>query len=289
MRSRRDPRHYQIVVLAALLAYGVLALDFQIEPGRASLVLATTLATQFAFERMRGVRGFDPRSALISGLSLCLLLRAAAWPWAAATAVLTIASKFLIRVRGRHVFNPTNFGLCVMMAASDRVWVSPGQWGSVALFAFALACLGGIVVNRAARADVTGALLGSWVALLFGRAAWLGDPWSIPLRQIQSGALLVFAFFMISDPKTTPASRPGRLLFAANVALLGAAIEFGLYRPHGLLWALVLCAPWVPLLDRWLPGPAYRWPASPTLAPKGESHVPLPHPRPVPARLSAGP
>jgi Na+-transporting NADH:ubiquinone oxidoreductase subunit NqrB len=86
---------------------------------------------------------FDPKSALISGLSLCLLLRTND-PWLAMlAAVVAVASKFLLRVRGKHVFNPTNFALVAMMLVTGQVWASPGQWGSAAVFAFLLVSAGG--------------------------------------------------------------------------------------------------------------------------------------------------
>ena len=105
-----------------------------------------------------------------------------------------------------------------MMLASGLVWVSPGQWGNVAFFAFLMACLGGLVVNRAARSDVTVAFIFFYMALVVGRSLWLGEPLLIPLHRLQSGALLLFTFFMISDPRTTPNSRAGRILFALLVS-----------------------------------------------------------------------
>jgi Na+-transporting NADH:ubiquinone oxidoreductase subunit NqrB len=174
--------------------------------------------------------------------------------------VVTIASKFVLRVRGKHLFNPTNFGLVAMMLATGGgVWVSPGQWGSAAFFAFLIACLGGLVVNRAARSDVTYAFLVFYLAVLFGRALWLGQPPAIPLHQLASGGFLIFTFFMISDPKTTPDSRAGRILFALLVALGAGFVHFVLYRPNGLLLSLAFLSPLVPLIDRLLPGPRYVW------------------------------
>ena len=73
-----------------------------------------------------------------------------------------------------------------------------------------MACVGWLVVNRAARSDVTYAFIVFYCALIFGRSLWLGEPLTIPLHRLESGALLLFTFFMISDPKTTPDSRAGR-------------------------------------------------------------------------------
>jgi Na+-translocating ferredoxin:NAD+ oxidoreductase RnfD subunit len=88
---------------------------------------------------------------------------------------------------------------------------------------------------------------------------WLGDPLHIPLHQLESGALLLFAFFMISDPKTTPDSRAGRVVFAFLVAFGAAYVQFRLFRTNGLLWSLALFSLAVPLLDRLLPGERYSW------------------------------
>ena len=70
---------------------------------------------------------------------------------------------------GKHVFNPTNGGIVAMLLMTKQVWVSPGQWGAAAFFAFLMACAGSLVVNRAARSDVTCAFIVFYCALLFGR------------------------------------------------------------------------------------------------------------------------
>jgi Na+-transporting NADH:ubiquinone oxidoreductase subunit NqrB len=256
----RDPRLYQIAVLASLLVYGVTRLDLEVRLPFAVAMLSAVLLTQYACTRLWKLPAFDPRSALISGLSLCLLLRTNSLFLAVLAAVVTIAEKFVLRWQGKHVFNPTNFGIVAMMLATGgQVWVSPGQWGSAAFFAFLIACLGGLVVNRAARSDVTYAFLAFYLAVLFGRALWLGQPMAIPLHQLGSGAFLIFTFFMISDPKTTPDSRAGRILFALLVALGAGVVHFVLYRPNGLILSLFFLSPLVPLIDRLLPGARYAW------------------------------
>jgi Na+-transporting NADH:ubiquinone oxidoreductase subunit NqrB len=258
-RSRFDPRAYQISVLAALLVYGILLLDFEIAVDRAAVLLTSALLTQYACTRLWKLPAFDARSALISGLSLCLLLRTNYVWLAIATAVITIASKFVVRFKGKHIFNPTNFGIVAMMALSGQVWVSPGQWGNVAVFGFLMACLGGLVVNRAARSDVTYAFIASYMAMVFGRSIWLGEPMSIPIHRLENGALLLFTFFMISDPRTTPNSRAGRILFALLVASGAWYVQFRLFRTNGLLWSLALFSMTVPLIDWLLPGRRYQW------------------------------
>jgi len=278
-----DPRHYQIAMLSALLVYGKGALSFDISALQVTATLVTALATQAVFDvvsysrvlpetgeasddipRKLGMRpalvAINFKSALISGLSLCLLLRTNDPEVAVAAVVVAIAGKFLIRVREKHLFNPTNAGLASMMLLTDRVWVSPGQWGEPALFAFLLACLGGLVVYRASRSDVTYAFLIFYVAIVVGRSLWLGEPLAIAWPRLQNGAFLLFTFFMISDPKTTPDSRAGRILFALLVALGAGYVQFFLFRQNGLIWSLAAAAPLVAVIDRLLPGAGYQWP-----------------------------
>ena len=262
-----DPRNYQIATLSGLLVYGMARLGFDIAPSRVLLLLAATLAAQTAcdyclvaapahdFDRPR----VNIRSALISALSLCLLLRTNRPELAVAAAALTIGGKFLIRFRGKHIFNPTNGGLVAMLLLTDQVWVSPGQWGAAAFFAFLIACAGGLVVNRASRSDVTYAFLAFYASLLFARSWYLGEPAAIPLHRLESGALLLFAFFMISDPRTTPDSRMGRVLFAGLVALGAWYVQFRMFRTNGLLWSLAFCSLAVPAIDWLLPGSKYAW------------------------------
>ncbi len=256
--KRFDPRLYQIGALTLLLLYGIFALNFDITLGRAALLAGTAIGTQALFSRMKGV-AFDPRSAAISGLSLSLLLRSESLLLLLAGAVIAVASKFVVRLQGKHIFNPTNIAIVMLMLVSKHVWVSPGQWGNVAFFGFLIACIGGLVVNRAARSDVTYAFIVAWSALVVGRSLWAGEPLTIPIHRLENGALLLFTFFMISDPKTTPDSRAGRILFAALVAFGGWYINYRLFRTNGILWSLAAAALLVPLIDVLLPAARYQW------------------------------
>jgi Na+-transporting NADH:ubiquinone oxidoreductase subunit NqrB len=254
-----DPRFYQIAVLSLLLSYGVFALDFGIHWYNAVAIIITAQIVQFACMRMVGLRHFDPLSAAITSLSLTLLLRTDIVAIAILAACIAIGSKFLLRVNGKHIFNPANIALVTLMFCSDHAWVSSGQWGSAAVGAFTLACLGFLVLTRARRAETTLAFLIGYATLMIGRAIWLGDPLSIPLHQLQNGALLIFSFFMISDPKTTPNTSIARIVYGALVASVAYIIQFVFYEPNAPIIALILCAPLVPLMDWFMRGQNYRW------------------------------
>jgi len=254
-----DPRIYQIIILLLLVFSGLLFFEMDIQLGTAVVLISSALACQFILTKVFKYKQFRPESALISALSLCLLLRTDTLVIAAFAALLAISSKFLICSGGRHIFNPTNFALVFLLAFTDSAWVSPGQWGSVALFGFFIAGLGGLVLYRSERSDITITFLILYAGMLFGRALWLGDPLSIPWLYLQNGGLLIFAFLMLSDPKTIPDARIGRLLFAAIVAGLAIYFQFYLYNANGLLWALALAAPLNPLFNYFFPASSYQW------------------------------
>ncbi|MFZ4702572.1 MAG: RnfABCDGE type electron transport complex subunit D, partial [Candidatus Methylumidiphilus sp.] len=250
---------YQICILGSLLAYGTLTLHFEVSLLQASVTLASVIAFQALFTYGVRIPHYEFKSALISGLSLCLLLRANSLSLLILASGLAIASKFLLRCNGKHVFNPTNFGIGATVLFTGQAWVSPGQWGSGVLFALFILCCGWTVVQRAERSDVTLTFLLAYPGLFFARALWLGDPWTIPLHQLSNGALLIFTFFMISDPKTTPDSRTGRILFAIMVACLAYLLRFKLYHPNALIFSLLACSVFVPILDRYFAGIQFNW------------------------------
>jgi enediyne biosynthesis protein E5 len=254
-----DARHYQIAALSTLLGYSLLFLDFGARPLNSALAISFALATQALCTWWFALPKFDPRSPLITGLSLSLLLRAGD-PWVAAlAAVIAIGSKFVLRVDGKHIFNPAGFAIVVLLFTAPDVWISPGQWGSAVWFAALLCFLAILVLSAARRADVAIFFFLSHAALLLARAWWLGDPLAIPLHQLQSGSLLIFTFFMISDPRTTPDSRLGRFIFALSVAALGHYLAFFMQMRPALYVALIALSPLILLIDRVLPAQRFQW------------------------------
>lgn len=241
-----DPRYPQMAVLGVLLAYGWGVLKLEISAVNAVVIATVAMLTQAVGDRAVG-RRFDPRSPWITTLSLCLLLRTNEPLMAAIAAMAAIGSKYLVRIDGRHLFNPAMLGLVVALA-SGHGWVSAGQWGSETVGAFFLASAGLAVVQRADRSDVTLAFVGVYGGLVLCRSLYLGEPLAIPAHRLQSGALLLFAFYMISDPKTTPSTRPDRLVYAALVATVAYLVQYALHRPNGLVWALFASSWMVPAL-----------------------------------------
>jgi Na+-transporting NADH:ubiquinone oxidoreductase subunit NqrB len=247
MTLPQDARIYQILFLATLLSIGVLVRDFSLQPEQMALTFAAGLATQALFVKLLGLRNVG------------YLLRAdTLWAHPLA-AFIAIGAKFVIRVNGKHLFNPANLGVIAGLTLIPGAWISPGQWGNDLVYAAWFVALGSIVVNRAQRMDISWMFLGCYVALLGARVLWLGQSGAIFWHQLHSGALLLFTFFMISDPMTIPNHQRARLCYAALVAAGAYLWQFYLFKPNSLVWALFLLTPLVPLLDRLWPAQRHAW------------------------------
>jgi len=258
-RLPRDARVLQIASLAMLLGAGVLARDFSLRPEQMLLAFSAGLITQVACLRCLRLDTRSVLSAVITCLGLSILLRADALWVHPLVASVAIASKFLLRIRGRHVLNPANLGVVLALTLLPGTWVSAGQWGHDLAAAVWFVMLGTLVTGQARRWETSWIFLATWLGLAALRTLWLGQPPAVLLHQAGNGALLLFAFFMISDPMTTPARRAARIVHAVTVAAVAFVWQFILFRTNGLVWALFICVPLVPLLDWRVPGPAHRW------------------------------
>jgi Na+-transporting NADH:ubiquinone oxidoreductase subunit NqrB len=203
------------------------------------------------------------KSSLITCLSLCLLLRVADPAFGLLAGSLAIVSKLLSQHRGHHWFNPTNFAIVVCSLAFEGVWVSLGQWGHNLWLALCLSGAGLLVSSKASRWDTALWFIASYTGILFARAWWLGDPWNIPLHQMHNSALLLFAFFMLTDPKTSPSHPQTRFFYAVGIALMGSYFQFIHFIGTGLFYGLFLMCCTVPLLNFFWPAPRYQWPQGP--------------------------
>ncbi len=254
-----DPRIIQTLFLGLLLAAGVWLRDFSLQASQIGLTFAAALATQHLLSSISGRGRSSYRSAIITALGLTLLLRADS-QWAhPVAAVAAIASKFVVRWRGKHIFNPANFGVIFALNVLPGTWVSPGQWGQEITFAGWLLMFGAVVSHRARRGDISWSFIAIYSGAIAIRVAWLGQRWAVWAHQFSNGGLLLFTFFMISDPRTIPNSRRGRFVHATIVAAAAYAWQFEFYRVNGLLWALICASPLVPLWDALWPAQKYEW------------------------------
>jgi hypothetical protein len=281
----RDPRLHVALVVVALQVLGQTLLRFDISIAQILVALVTCAVIDIAITARRQRVVAWPTSALLTGNGVAFVLRVpgtrhgdwwslrGGWIFAAVAAV-SMLSKYLIRVGGRPLFNPSNFGLvlCFLLLGSRRVdpldfwWVRPGM---ALMVAMAVIIVGGLLL--AWRVRSLGLVASFWltfaaaVGVLAVRGHCITTRWHIgPVCNryfwttlVTSPEVLVFAFFMITDPKTVPRGRVARNLYGGAIALVFVALaapqrtEFA--TKVALLGALALVCAARPLLERLVP------------------------------------
>lgn len=266
-----DARYVQLAFLISLMLFGALARDFSLTGKQVLFTFISAIGTQACWLYMlklpnrSNLAGY--LSAFVTTCGIAILVRSDVLWVHAVLAFLAISSKFVLRSgngasRG-HMLNPANLAAFSAMTYMPHAWVSPGQWGQETLTALWMLGLGMIVTRRAARWDVSLAFLTTWLGLLAGRLFWLGyepslglDVW---LHLALNGATILFAFFMISDPMTTPQHRGARIAYAACVALSAFIWQYSLFKPQGLIVALFLWSFTVPFWNKIFQAKRFSW------------------------------
>jgi Na+-transporting NADH:ubiquinone oxidoreductase subunit NqrB len=163
-------------------------------------------------------------------------------------------------LNGKHIFNPSALGIVATIDITHDAWISPGQWGSNMVILFGVLCLGFIVTTRVQKLDVSLAFLGTFGTLLFLRqVVYLGWPLDFFVQSISTGSLLLFSFFMITDPKTTPNHAVARIIW--SIAIAGVAFYLATFKfmNSAPIWVLVGAQPLVPLLDKFFRARPFQW------------------------------
>src|SRR5215211_1208763 len=265
-----DARYFQVL----FLAYGLVYLEWNADWLHYVISIGGCLFFHYIFESSRqkqflpltGTTGFRcwGFSVLISAISLCLLLKTNSWTVSLLATFLTVVSKYLFCYRHKHVFNPSAFGIVATLLLSREAWLSPGQWGSNAVIFFFVATLGTIVVTRVQKLDISLAFLVTFVGLLYWRQVYVLQ-WPVDhfIHSLSTGSLLLFTFFMISDPKTSPDHPIARVVWAILIAVLSFYLAAFKWKYNTPVWVLVALAPLVPLLDKIFKAPDFQWTSSP--------------------------
>ena len=242
-----DPRYFQVVFQAIFLCYGILYLSWNADWLHYFISIAACLLFQYTADsitrkRVMTVYEFNQWgfSILISAMSLCLLLKTNHWYTSLFAAFFTVSSKYFFRWKHKHIFNPSAFGIVAAILFTKDAWLSPGQWGSNAVIFFSVITLGTVVVTRVQKLDVSLAFVLTFVGLLYWRQVYtLGWPMDYFIHSVSTGSLLLFTFFMISDPRTSPNHSLARILWAVLIAAVSFYLAAFKWKYNTTVWVLV--------------------------------------------------
>jgi Na+-transporting NADH:ubiquinone oxidoreductase subunit NqrB len=245
-----DIRDYQILFLALFLFLGIGTRDWTLHPENILVVIATCILTQWVFSSFSSPSSPPSlRSALITSLGVSLLLRVDSWTTMALAGGCAIASKFVFKAGDKHFFNPANFGIISALVLTPDAWVSPGQWGEDWWYGLLFAGCGGMILKRVGRWDTTAAFLGTYAGLEAIRNFWLGWTWDVFSHRLMSGSLLLFALFMVTDPRSIPNAQIGRIVWSICIAILTFILRNYFYVPTAVFWSLFALSPLTIFID----------------------------------------
>ena len=213
------------------------------------------IATAMLFEIVLGrlFLGKIPHlaSAYISGISVGILIRSPEyWPFALCSAI-AITSKYVIRWKGRHLWNPSNFAICAMLLVAPEFFATLSvQWGNAIWPMLIVWALGIIITYRVQRFHITATYVFSFIALALLRSTITGHAFLAEVAPITGPMYQLFIFFMITDPKTTVKPRWGQCLVAFMVAVVEMILRLA-ENVHAPYYALTVAGPIAMFIEIW--------------------------------------
>ncbi len=248
-RFRFDKRYLAPVLVTLVLIAGQVTFGFLESWSRTALAISTAIALELIFGKL--FLGMWPHlaSAYVSGISVGMLVRSPDyWPYAVCSA-LAITSKYLIRVDGRHIWNPSNLGIVALLVlAADTVASLSVQWGNHLLPMVVVWCFGSVIIHTLGRFHITLTYVASFVALAAARSLVTGHPFLSEVAPITGPMYQLFIFFMITDPKTTVQGKGPQMFVVFVVALVEAVLRVFEF-VHAPYYALFLVGPTALLVE----------------------------------------
>jgi len=224
--KRVDPRYYILAFLTSFVVAGQVYLGFFQQWDAFFAAVATAVVVELLLAKLTRHKWIFPLSALITGIGISLLLSShLVWPYAL-TSFLAISLKYAIRYRNRHIFNPNNLAMVLMLFFLPQYAVStPKQWTNGVEIMVLILVLGFLAAYVADRLDTVLAFITGFAVFAVARHYLFDEPWFYSFGSMLGASFQLFTFFMITDPQTTPPDRRARIVFAVLIALADAILR----------------------------------------------------------------
>jgi hypothetical protein len=248
-RLRIDHRYLAPILVTIVLIAGQVTFGFLESWSRTFLAIATAIGVELVVGRLLYGKWPHLASAYVSGISVGMLVRSPAfWPYALCSAI-SIVSKYVLRVDGRHIWNPSNFGMVAMLVlAADTVAGLSVQWGNNLLPMVVVWLFGSVILHTLGRLHITLTYVASFLIFAIARALLTGHPVLSEIAPITGPMYQLFIFFMITDPKTTVRPKWAQSLVAFLVAAAEAIFRLMEF-VHAPYYALFVVGPAANLVE----------------------------------------
>ncbi len=225
--SFKDPRCTLMIALTLWTVLGQTAYYFNRNLSQLAIAVGAACLLDFIILALSRKELSLPLSAYITALSVGLLLESYDWRVYLVVPAWGILSKYLIRDKTRHFFNPSNFGIVMILLFGGGIAsVAPGsQWGADYRVAFAILALGLMMMTRLKRLDLALAWIGGFITMGLLRMALGQGGLVFALGSMTGAEFALFTFSMLPDPKTSPPTRAGRIAWGLSIAVMDGVMR----------------------------------------------------------------
>jgi Na+-translocating ferredoxin:NAD+ oxidoreductase RnfD subunit len=246
-----DNKFLAPVLVTTILLIGQLTFGFLESYWKTALAICTAIVIELALGKIFTGKWPHPASAYISGISIGMLVRSPAiWPYALCS-LISITSKYVIRVKDRHIWNPSNFGIVALLVLAPYSVASLSvQWGNTIWPMLVVWALGSVIIHRLKRFHICLTYVLSFIFFAFTRSLMTGHPFLAEVAPITGPMYQLFVFFMITDPKTTVHGKRGQVIVAFLVALVESVLRLNEF-VHAPYYALFIVGPIANLIEIW--------------------------------------
>jgi enediyne biosynthesis protein E5 len=246
-----DNRYIAPMFITCILVVGHLTFGFLESYKKTAIAIAVSLIMELILGRIFTGKWPNLASAYVTGISVGILIRSPAfWPYAICAGV-SIMSKYVLRLNGRHIWNPSNFGISVLLLlAPEMVAGLSIQWGNYLLPMLVIWVLGSVIIARLHRFNITGTYVACFIVFAFLRSYMTGSPWQSEIAPLTGPMYQLFIFFMITDPKTTVKSKFWQCVVVAIVAFVEMILRL-FHVVYAPFYALFLVGPSALLIEQW--------------------------------------
>jgi len=256
----KDPRDFQVLFHSSFLMLGLWFLNWDANIVSYGVILLSCMITQTIGIAALKLPWNSLKSALITALGLCIIFKANMVSTYFLVGFLSIAGKFVLKYDGKHIFNPSLFGIVVCLLLTNDAWISPGQWGNSFVIGAFLAAAALLMLFKVGRVDISIAFLATLMLLEFSRTVvYQGWETEVFFHKFTSGTILLFAFFMITDPVTTPKSVKGRVIWGIITAVVTFILSNWYQNYTAPIWAMFFLMPSTVLFNIIFKGQEFFW------------------------------
>jgi Na+-translocating ferredoxin:NAD+ oxidoreductase RnfD subunit len=249
-----DNRYLPPIFITLILVVGNLSFGLLESFSRTALAIATAMVFEIALTLLIYRKFPHLASAYITGISVGILVRSPAfWPYALCSAI-AITSKYVVRWRGRHLWNPSNFAISAMLLlVPEYVATLSVQWGNTIWPMLIVWVLGAAIIYRVKRFHITATYVACFVILSFVRSLITGHSFLAEVAPITGPMYQLFIFFMLTDPKTTVKPRWAQCVVAGMVAVVEMILRLA-ENVHAPYYALAITGPAANAIEIYLSG-----------------------------------